>query len=79
MVQMLQPGLSAPPLLIMLRLLSCLINLRQQSIKYTRIDIVYDVYYKISIKMQQEKSVEEGLVHCNRPGKDSQRLESFPQ
>jgi hypothetical protein len=39
-----------PPLLIMLRLLSCLINLRQQSIKYTRIDIVYDVYYKISIK-----------------------------
>ena len=34
------------PLLIMLRLLSCLINLRQQSIKYTRIDIVYDVYYK---------------------------------
>ena len=36
----------------MLRLLSCLINLRQvQSIKYnTRIDIVYDVYYKISIK-----------------------------
>ena len=38
-----------PPLLIMLRLLSCLINLRQQSIKYTRIDIVYDVYYKISI------------------------------
>ena len=50
MVQMLQPGLSAPPLLIMLRLLSCLNNLRQQSIKYTRIDIVYDVYYKISIK-----------------------------
>ena len=39
-----------PPLLIMLRLLSCLINLRQQSIKYTRIDIIYDVYYKISIK-----------------------------
>ena len=39
-----------PPLLIMLRLLSCLIHLRQQSIKYTRIDIVYDVYYKISIK-----------------------------
>ena len=39
-----------PRLLIMLRLLSCLINLRQQSIKYTRIDIVYDVYYKISIK-----------------------------
>ena len=38
------------PLLIMLRLLSCLINLRQQSIKYTRIDIVCDVYYKISIK-----------------------------
>ena len=34
----------------MLRLLSCLINLRQQSIKYTRIDIIYDVYYKISIK-----------------------------
>ena len=29
--------------------------------------------------MQQEKSVEEGLVHCNRPGKESQRLESFPQ
>ena len=55
-------------------------NIRQQSIKlYTRIDIVYDVYYKISIKMQQEKSVEEGLLHCNRPGKDSQRLESFPQ
>ena len=25
-------------------------NIRQQSIKYTRIDIVYDVYYKISIK-----------------------------
>ena len=38
-----------PRLLIMLRLLSCLINLRQQSIKYTRNDIVY-VYYKISIK-----------------------------
>jgi hypothetical protein len=78
MVQRLQPGLSAT-FTDYAQTVVMPYNIRQQSIKYTRIDIVYDVYYKISIKMQQEKSVEEGLVHCNRPGKDSQRLESFPQ
>ena len=54
MVQMLQPGLSATltdyaQTVVMLRLLHAY-NIRQQSIKYSRIDIVYDVYYEISIK-----------------------------
>ena len=69
MVQRLQPGLSAT-FTDYAQTVVMPYNIRQQSIKYTRIDIVYDVYNKISIKMQQEKSVEEGLVHCNSPGKD---------
>ena len=79
MVQRLQPCLSAT-FTDYAQTVVMPYNIRQQSIlKYTRIDIVYDVYYNISIKMQQEKSMDEGLVHCNRPGKDSQKLGSFPQ
>ena len=59
MVQRLQPGLSAT-FTDYAQTVVMPYNIRQQSITYTRIDIVYDVYYKISIKMQQEKSVEEG-------------------
>ena len=51
MVQRLQPGLSAT-FTDYAQTVVMPYNIRQQSIKYTRIDIVYDVYYKISIKMQ---------------------------
>ena len=54
MVQRLQPSLSAT-----------FTDYAQTVVMpYNIIDILYDVYYKISIKMQQEKSVEEGLVQC---------------
>ena len=50
MVQMLQPGLSAT-FTDYAQTVVMPYNMRQQSIKlYTRIDIVYDVYYEISIK-----------------------------
>ena len=49
MVQRLQPGLSAT-FTDYAQTVVMPYNIRQQSIKYTRIDIVYDVYYKISIK-----------------------------
>ena len=49
MVQMLQPDLSAT-FTDYAQTVVMPYNIRQQSIKYTRIDIVYDVYYKISIK-----------------------------